>query len=165
MPVECISDDDINYNNNDADDSNVHQIEYGNLKLKRDNSVYSPTLYKSLRKVTQEPILSLVPPLVPSEKLQFDKSMIYETTKKRYHTSPHNKHRVRIIYFLIFFSFFNFLKFGSIKKKFCIFRRYLRQFLGIYHQPQECLINVKKEILYHYLDIFLRSAVNLDLVI
>ncbi|XKL63912.1 hypothetical protein PGB90_006276 [Kerria lacca] len=93
MPVECISDDDINYNNNDADDSNVHQIEYGNLKLKRDNSVYSPTLYKSLRKVTQEPILSLVPPLVPSEKLQFDKSMIYETTKKRYHTSPHNKHR------------------------------------------------------------------------
>lgn len=102
IPIEYVGDEIVE---NDADVDVDEPIDFGegereNLKLKREKPTYPPALYRSLRKTPPEPESFSPPspqPQTPTEKLmQRDKSsIIYDTvSRKRYHTSPHDKHRV-----------------------------------------------------------------------
>lgn len=105
MPEECLVSDDEGNDNDDIDDSDVHQPDHESLRLQREKPTYPPALYRSLRKTVQEPESFSPPspvPQTPTEKMfQRDKSVIYETTsRKRYHTSPHDKNRVSVVHSL-----------------------------------------------------------------
>lgn len=92
----------------ELDDSDMHQSDYENLKLKLEKLTYPPALYKSLRKMVHESDSFSPPspePQTPTEVLfQRDKSILQDTsTRKRYHTSPHDKHKVCLLLWILFF--------------------------------------------------------------
>jgi len=100
---------DGNDNEDTLDDSDIHQPDQESLRLKKEKPTFPPAaLYRSMRKTLPEPQSMSPPSPVPrttSELLnQYDKSIIYDVTgsseamtnRKRYHTSPHDKNRVRM---------------------------------------------------------------------
>lgn len=87
----------------EEDKSDDYDYDYHNDRenlRKKDKHSHS-SIYKSLRKVIPEPENLSPPPPVPQTSneilLQRDKQMLYDAvSRKRYHTSPHDKHRVRV---------------------------------------------------------------------
>lgn len=90
--VNCYDDD---TNEEDELDENDDDRE----RLRKDDKFAHSAIYKSLRKVIPEPESLSPPPPVPQSTneiiMQRDQHLLYDTTsRKRYHTSPHDKHRV-----------------------------------------------------------------------
>lgn len=84
-----------------VDDSDGHQLGHENLRLQRERPLtYQPTPYRSRRQTaTEEESESFSPPSpvpqTPTEKnFQRDKPIYETTSRKRYHTSPHDKNKV-----------------------------------------------------------------------
>lgn len=101
MPEECFMSDEDNIDDNRVDDSDGHQLVHENLRLQRERPpTYQQTPYRNRRQTaTEEESQSFSPPSpvpqTPTEKnFQLDKQMYETTSRKRYHTSPHDKNKV-----------------------------------------------------------------------